>query len=75
MCLIFISKFCYFLARFMNLMGINALSDIVLVSAGKSHSLAISKDGKVFGWGRGQNGVLGLGNGDNTHTSVLKTYL
>lgn len=35
---------------------------IAKVSCGSSHSLALTNDGIVFGWGLGQRGCLGLGN-------------
>ena len=30
------------------------------VSAGQSHSLAIVKEGKVFGWGQAEYGAIGM---------------
>lgn len=41
---------------------------ITKVSCGSSHTLALTNHGKVFGWGLGQKGCLGLGN----DTTVLK---
>ncbi|KAG3275968.1 putative E3 ubiquitin-protein ligase HERC6 [Ictidomys tridecemlineatus] len=43
---------------------INALADIkiIQVSCGHYHSLALSKDGQVFSWGKNSHGQLGLGN-------------
>lgn len=37
------------------------LTDIVQVSAGKRHSMALKKDGTVWVWGSSSNGQLGLG--------------
>ncbi|XP_072481567.1 probable E3 ubiquitin-protein ligase HERC6 [Notamacropus eugenii] len=34
---------------------------VVLVSCGKEHSLAVCKTGKVFSWGSGSEGQLGIG--------------
>ena len=34
---------------------------IVVVSAGTRHSLAITADGAVFTWGKGEHGCLGHG--------------
>ena len=39
-------------------------TDVVRVAAGPTHSLAISAQGKIFGWG--DNGTGQLGNGTNT---------
>ncbi len=39
---------------------------IVAVAAGNQHSLALSEDGKVFAWGDGHYGALGLGPGMST---------
>ena len=36
--------------------------NIVSVSAGSSHALALDEFGQVFAWGRGTEGQLGLGN-------------
>ena len=38
---------------------IGGLGGIVAVCAGKSHSMALRSDGKVFTWGSNQNGQLG----------------
>ena len=34
---------------------------IAAVAAGMQHSLALSEDGRVFAWGAGHYGALGLG--------------
>ncbi|WIA39600.1 hypothetical protein OEZ86_005684 [Tetradesmus obliquus] len=36
---------------------------VAAIAAGNQHSLALSDDGKVFAWGHGQFGALGLGTG------------
>ena len=35
--------------------------NIIKISCGEAHSLALSNDGKVYSWGFGSNGQLGLG--------------
>ncbi|XP_031429352.1 serine/threonine-protein kinase Nek8 isoform X1 [Clupea harengus] len=39
--------------------------ELVQVSCGASHILAVTNEGEVFSWGRGDNGRLGLGNQDS----------
>lgn len=41
--------------------NIGLLSDIVMVSAGGNHALALDKTGKVFAWGNASSGQLGDG--------------
>jgi alpha-tubulin suppressor-like RCC1 family protein len=53
---------------------------IAAVAAGMQHSLALSEDGRVFAWGAGHYGALGLGPskcclGDQWHSSVLSAQL
>lgn len=43
---------------------------VVKVASGAVFSLALTSDGKVYSWGSGQNGQLGLGNSSNTTTFV-----
>lgn len=38
---------------------------IVQIACGESHSAALSIDGRLFTWGRGKYGALGLGSLDN----------
>ena len=38
---------------------VGALGDVVDVAAGADHSVALSRDGRVFAWGRGNDGQLG----------------
>lgn len=42
---------------------LQALEDVPVdeVSAGGTHTVAIAKDGRVFAWGRGSYGRLGVG--------------
>ena len=42
---------------------------VVAVSAGTDHSLAITDDGPVFTWGRGEHG--GLGHGEDLSNQLL----
>lgn len=37
--------------------------NIVFVSCGLSHVMCLNQDGKIFGWGDGSAGCLGLGDG------------
>lgn len=32
-----------------------------MVACGNAHTLALSTDGEVYGWGSGESGCLGLG--------------
>jgi len=43
---------------------------ITSVTAGYGHSLAISSDGKVFGWGRNQYGQVGINSTNENHVPV-----
>ncbi|XP_065332250.1 uncharacterized protein ca isoform X2 [Cloeon dipterum] len=44
--------------------------DIIQVSAGQYHSLALSKSGKVFAWGWGVHGQLGNGSTDDQNVPM-----
>ena len=46
------------------------LADVQAVSDGISHSMALTRDGKVFAWGRNRSGQLGNGTGENRSTPV-----
>jgi alpha-tubulin suppressor-like RCC1 family protein len=46
---------------------------IAAIAAGNQHSLALSEDGKVFAWGHGQFGALGLGQGGTNRTLSMHT--
>lgn len=46
------------------------LSDIVAISVGESHSLALRSDGTVWSWGFGEYGQLGIGTTYNELTPV-----
>ncbi|TNN62103.1 Serine/threonine-protein kinase Nek8 [Liparis tanakae] len=48
--------------------------ELVQVSCGASHVLAVTNEREVFAWGRGDNGRLGLGNQD-THNSPQQVCL
>lgn len=41
------------------------LTDVVSVSAGATHIMALKKDGTVWGWGHNYDGQVGNGNTDN----------
>jgi alpha-tubulin suppressor-like RCC1 family protein len=43
--------------------GVMNGASIIFVSGGSSSSLALASDGRVFGWGDGNNGQLAIGNG------------
>ncbi|MEE4248152.1 MAG: hypothetical protein V2I33_22405 [Kangiellaceae bacterium] len=47
------------------------LRDIVAISAGDFHAAALTRDGKVFTWGYGEEGQLGHGNRSNLSTPRL----
>ena len=54
--------------------GIGFLTNVVAVSAGNSHSLALKRDGTVYAWGSNNNGQLGAGDdvpvGGNSFSGV-----
>jgi alpha-tubulin suppressor-like RCC1 family protein len=50
---------------------ISGLSNIVDISAGYTHNLAIDSNGNVWGWGRNFEGQLGLNNTDTIPYPVL----
>ncbi|MDI6897871.1 RCC1 domain-containing protein [Methanocella conradii] len=56
---------------------IKGLSDVIAISAGQSHSVALKKDGSVWVWGENQEGILGLGtvSGYDKNAPVLVTRL
>ncbi|HEY3265839.1 MAG TPA: hypothetical protein VGM37_02845, partial [Armatimonadota bacterium] len=39
---------------------VNGLTNVIAVSAGEDHSLALRSDGTVWAWGRGAYGELGV---------------
>ena len=45
----------------------NITSDIVQISAGAYHILALTKDGKLYAWGYNEDGELGIGNTDDKY--------
>lgn len=47
------------------------LTDIKSVSCGRSHLLALNKDGRVFAWGKGYEGALGLGGTEDQNAPVV----
>jgi alpha-tubulin suppressor-like RCC1 family protein len=49
---------------------ITALSDVVTVSAGRSHAFAVKRDGTVWAWGQNQVGQVGNGTSSATPVST-----
>ena len=46
------------------------LTNIVKISSGAGHTIALDKDGKVWAWGWNNNGQLGTGNKTNYEYAV-----
>ncbi len=46
-------------------------TQMVDIACGKYYSMAISDEGRVYSWGRGESGVLGHGNKNNLSSPVL----
>eukprot|EP01130_Rhizamoeba_saxonica_P000570 TRINITY_DN10538_c0_g1_i1.p1 TRINITY_DN10538_c0_g1~~TRINITY_DN10538_c0_g1_i1.p1 ORF type:complete len:407 (+),score=97.61 TRINITY_DN10538_c0_g1_i1:1-1221(+) len=44
--------------------------DIVSISAGLDHNMALTSDGEVYGWGLNYEGQLGIGNNENVSVPV-----
>ncbi|MDD5528676.1 MAG: T9SS type A sorting domain-containing protein [bacterium] len=52
------------------------LTNVIAISAGGSHSLALKSDGTVWAWGYNGSGQLGIGSSDyNTHFVPVQTNL
>ena len=49
--------------------GVGFLEDIIAVSVGTSHTVAIESDGKLWAWGQNNRGQLGNGSYDTTGIS------
>ena len=49
------------------------LSDVIAITAGPNHSLALKSDGTVWAWGDNSWGELGTGNWDPQYTPVQVT--
>ncbi|MCL2377286.1 MAG: hypothetical protein FWC76_07830 [Defluviitaleaceae bacterium] len=47
------------------------MEDIVAVSPGIGHTMAMTTDGRLWAWGRNNHGQLGDGTQENRHTPVL----
>lgn len=41
------------------------------ISCGHDHSVALSKDGRVYSWGAGEGGLLGHGDTESTHSPKM----
>jgi len=50
--------------------GVGYLSNIIAISAGYWHNLAVDSDGVIWVWGNNYNGKLGLGDTNNRLTPV-----
>ncbi|MTI55396.1 S-layer homology domain-containing protein [Geosporobacter ferrireducens] len=46
------------------------LQGVVAIAAGKEHSVALREDGRVYTWGKGENGMLGNGSSSGSNTPV-----
>jgi len=42
------------------------LTNVIKISAGANHVLALTNNGEVYTWGKNENGQLGIGNNENT---------
>ncbi|MCL2861985.1 MAG: hypothetical protein FWE22_06215, partial [Firmicutes bacterium] len=56
-------------------MMITTLSNVVAISVGSSHSMALDADGRVWTWGNGFDGRLGHGNTTNQLSPMMITTL
>lgn len=45
------------------------------LSCGHDHSVALSKDGRVYTWGAGEGGLLGHGGTESSHIPTMITTL
>ncbi len=55
--------------------GTEFLKDIVMVSSGNRHSLALASDGTVYAWGANPSGALGDGTNTDRTTPVQVLFL
>lgn len=55
--------------------GVGVLSNIIAIAAGDNHSLALSADGTIYSWGRGDKGQLGNGSWGNFSVPTLALYV
>lgn len=51
---------------------IQSLSNIVSIAAGRYHSVALTADGTVYGWGLNSNGQLGINSDDRVISQPVK---
>lgn len=55
-----------------NVLGDHKLENIIAISAGENHALALDESGKVWSWGYNSYGQLGLGNASATAETRAK---
>ena len=47
---------------------LTGVTDIIAITAGDYHTLALKSDGTLLGWGNNSNGQLGVGDKEDRHT-------
>lgn len=48
----------------------NSLKDVVKISVGNCHTMALTKDGKVYSWGKNSCGELGVNSTSNSNYAI-----
>ncbi len=61
---------CYVPVKVVGFNGVGYLKDIVYISAGYWHNLAVDKSGAIWVWGKGGYDALGTGSGDDVTTPI-----
>lgn len=54
---------------------VSGLSDVIAVAAGANHSIALTRNGEVWAWGRGTDGQIGNGQSKHVNPSPVKVSL